>query len=58
MQASARNTFLGKITALSSGAVNDDVKIVSVFRNDGNKLLIAGRFARYVVHKAHVALRR
>ena len=40
------------------GAVNDDVKIVSVFRNDGNKLLIAGRFARYVVYKAHVALRR
>ncbi|CCL82075.1 hypothetical protein BN190_4730003 [Clostridioides difficile T14] len=40
------------------GSVNDDVKIVSVFRNDGNKLFIAGRFARYVVHKAHVALRR
>lgn len=27
MQASARNTFLGKITALSSGAVNDDVVV-------------------------------
>ena len=37
---------------------DDDIKIVAIFRNDGNKLLIAGRFARYVVHKAHVALRR
>lgn len=27
MQASARNTFPGKITALSSGAVNDDVVV-------------------------------
>lgn len=27
MQASARNTFLGKITALSSGAVNEDVTV-------------------------------
>jgi len=36
------------------GAVNDDVKIVATFGNDGDKLLVAGRFTRYIVHKGHI----
>ena len=49
MQASARNTFLGKITALSSGAVNDDVVVTL----EGGQQVVAtiGR-AAYVVLKA------
>jgi len=39
------------------GAVNDDVKIVATFGNDGDKLLVAGRFTRYIVHKGHIPVR-
>ena len=39
------------------GAVNDNVKIVAAFGNDGDKLLIAGRFARNIVHKGHITVR-
>ena len=47
-----------RIDAIYARQSVDKKDSISVFRNDGNKLLIAGRFARYVVHKAHVALRR
>ena len=39
------------------GAVNDDVKIVAAFGNDGDKLLVAGRFVRNIVHKGHIPVR-
>ena len=40
------------------GVVDNDIEIVSVSALHNDKLLILGGFALYVVHKAHIALRR
>ena len=55
----AMNMTPAELTALlSGGVVDNDIEIVSVSALHNDKLLILGGFALYVVHKAHIALRR